>query len=703
MGSILDRARELFAVGSAWLVARCERLPRHTLAWASIGLALVLLLSVNLFASSSLRNAKADLTQQKLFTISSGTRGILRAIDEPIDVRLYYSRRLGEAAPVYARYFERVRALLQQYSDISGGRLRVEVFDPEPFSDAEDKAVAAGLRGVRLNSEGETGYFGLIATNSTDTDATIPFFSTDREPFLEYDLTKLIYTLANPKKRIVGLITGLPLDGGMNPMAMMGGGRQQPPQVVMEQIRDFFEIRTLTQDLKEIPADVDVLMVAQPDRLTAEAAYAIDQYALAGGKVLAFVDPVVETNARGPMATMGSGGPSPEFIKLLKSWGIDFDAAKVAGDIANARRVQFGGGLRPVVTEYVGWLGLDRSNLDEKDVLSGGVERLNFGTPGFLTKAEGSTTQVTPIVVTSPQAMQIAADKFAAMPDPVALLRAYKPEGKPLTLAARVFGTANSAFPEGAPKPPKKDEAEKKDGDDKSKSDATKDAKAEPAKEAKDANSKDEKPKEEKAEAGPPAKPHVASGKVNVIVVADADLLNDQFWVDVRDFLGQQVAIPNASNAAFVVNALDNLSGSEALIALRGRGAEDRPFKLVNELRRDAERRYREKEQALTTKLKEVQDQLAKLEKAGEGGSVILSENDRQAIERFRGDMLSIRRELREVKRALRQDIDRLDGWLKFANIALVPLLIGVGGIAWAARHRRRAHPPAGDAGEDKP
>ena len=245
MASILERGRELYRTGADWLVARCARLPRHTLAWASIALALILLLSVNLFASSTLRNAKADLTQQRLFTISSGTRGILRAIDEPISVRLYYSRRLGEAAPVYGRYFERVRALLQQYSDISGGRLQVEVFDPEPFSDAEDKAVAAGLRGVRLNTDGETGYFGLIATNSTDTDASIPFFSTDREPFLEYDLTKLIYSLANPKKRIVGLITGLPLDGAMNPMAMMGGGRQQPPQVVMEQIREFFEIRAL--------------------------------------------------------------------------------------------------------------------------------------------------------------------------------------------------------------------------------------------------------------------------------------------------------------------------------------------------------------------------------------------------------------------------------------------------------------------------
>ncbi len=692
MRNALGWAREFAWVAFIWLSDRLGRLPRHTLAWSSIALAFVLLLSVNLFASSALRNAKADLTQQHLFTISPGTRAMLRSIDEPISIRLYYSKRLGEAAAVYGRYFERVRALLQQYSDMAGGRLELSIFDPEPFSDAEDRAVAAGLRGVRLNPEGEVGYFGVVGSNSTDTDASIPFFTTDREPFLEYDLTKLIYTLANPKKRVVGLMTGLPLDGGMNPMAMMGGGRPQPPQVVMEQIRDFFEVKTVAQDVKEIPADVDVLMIAQPDKLTPEAAYAIDQFALGGGKVLALVDPVAELGQRpGPMGMMGGSAPSPEFIKLLKAWGIEFDPSKAVGDIATARRVQFGGGPRPIVTEYVGWLGLDRRNIDTDDVLSGGVDKLNLASAGFLSQAEGATTKVTPILMTSPQAMQIAADKFTMAPDPVGLLRAYKPEGKALMLAARVGGTANSAFPDGAPKPAKA-------ADDKSKGDQSKSGSADkPAEAGKDA-AKGDKPKEEKEAA--PSKPHKASGSINAIVVADTDLLGDQFWVEVRDFMGQQVAIPNASNAAFIVNALDNLSGSDALIALRGRGADDRPFTLVNELRRDAERRYREKEQVLTTKLKEVQDQLAKLERAGGDSGVILSESDRQAIDKFRGDMLSIRRELREVKRALRQDIDRLDGWLKFTNIALVPLLIGIGGIGWAATRRRRTSGPAAKSNE---
>jgi len=677
-----DKLAAYLRAGSDWLVSVCGRLPRHTLAWASIALAFVLLLSCNLFAANALRNAKADLTQQHLYTISRGTRTILRSIDEPITLRLYYSKALGEAASSYGRYFERVRALLQQYSDIARGKLDVAVFEPAPFSDAEDRAVAAGLRGVRLNQEGELGYFGLVGSNATDNDATIAFFTLDREPFLEYDLTKLIYTLANPKKRVVGLMSGLPLDGGMNPMAMMGGPQSLPPQLIMEQIRDFFEVKTINQDAKEIPADVDVLMIVQPDRLTAEAAYAIDQYALGGGKVLAFVDPVAEAGGRASPVAMGAAPPSAELIKLLKAWGVDFDPSKAVGDIAHARRVQFGGGARPLVTEYVTWLGLDRSDIDQGDVLSAGIERLNLASAGFLSKAEGASTAVTPILFTSPQAMQIPASKLQLAPDPVGLLREFKPEGKPLTLAARITGEAKSAFPEGAPKPaqPAADKGADK---------------------GKDAGGKQaDKPKEQAAQPATPAggepaagKPHRGSGTVNAIVVADTDLLADDFWVDVRDFLGQRVAIPNASNAAFVVNALDNLSGSEALIALRGRGADNRPFQLVEAIRRDAERRYREKEQALTAKLKEVQDQLAKLETAGDASSAILSDADRQAIDKFRGDMLAIRRELRDVKRALREDIDQLDGWLKFANIALVPVLIGIGGGGWAALRRRRTSP----------
>ena len=640
-----------------------SRMPRHTLAWTGLALAGVAFLSINLISATALRSVKADFTKEGLYTISEGTRKALQTIDEPIDIRVYYSNKLGEAAPSFAKNFERVRTLLEQYRSISGNKLQISYIDPEPFSDAEDRAVAAGLRGIRLNPEGDLGYFGMVGANSTDNEETIGFFAPERERFIEYDVTKLIYALAHPKKPVIGLVSTLPVDGGLDPM--MGMRQPLPPQMVMQQIRDVFEVKTLGKEFTEIPEDVDVLMVVQPDGLSAETTYAIDQFALKGGRVLAFVDPVPET-LRPPTPMAMSAAPNfDEFGKLLTAWGVSFDGKQIAGDVEHARRVQFGGGVNNVVTEYVAWLGFDSRNLDQGDVLSAGIERLNLASVGFLSAVEGATTNLTPVMQSSTEAMSIPTEKISPMPDAVALLREYKPGGKPLVVAARVSGEVKSAYPDGRPKPEKADKDESAETD--------------------SASSDTDKADTEEAKAA-----HQADGNINVLLVADTDLLSDQFWVDVREFLGQQIAVPHAHNSAFVVGALENLSGSEALLSLRGRGVVDRPFELVADIRRDAERRYREKEQALTTKLKELQDQLAKLERVGEGEAVILTDKEREAIERFRGEMLTVRRELREVKRALREDIDRLDAWLKFANIGAVPLLLGAGAVGWAIIRRRR-------------
>jgi ABC-type uncharacterized transport system involved in gliding motility auxiliary subunit len=663
------------------IVRAAARLDRKTLAWSTIALAAILTLSVNLISGLLFKNVRADLTSDHLYTISHGTKAVLSKIDEPVNVQVYYTRKLGEVAPLFGKYFERVKALLEQYRDLSGGKMQLSFIEPESFSDAEDRAVASGLRGVRLNQDGETGYFGLVASNTTDNDAVVEFFSPDRERFLEYDLTKLIGGLANPKKRVVGMIAGVPIEGGMpggNPM-MMGMRQPTPPWMVMEQVREFFEIRSLQPDVKSIPADIDVLLLVQPERLTADASYAIDQYALSGGRILAFVDPVAETSQAGPAAMgMPSSGPDAELLKLLKAWGVAFDGTKVAGDPSLARRVQFGGGRRPVVTDYLAWLQIDKSQINDKDPLAAGIERLHLASTGFLTKAEGATTTLQPIIETTPQAGQLDADKLRVQPDPVALMRGFTSGGTPLVLAARVSGEAKSAFPDGRPKPPEPQAEEAKDGKDQTASTAKAEAK----------DSKDAKPTE-------PDKPHVASGKVNVIVVGDSDMLNDQFWVDVRDFLGQQVAVPQAHNAAFLVNALENLSGGEMLAGLRGRGINDRPFELVSDIRRDAERRFREKEQTLVAKLKELQDKVSKMEaQGGEGGAILLSDKDKQTIETARAEMIDVRRELRDVKLALRQDIDRLGGWLRFFNIAAIPLAIGFGGLALGVMHRRRRQSP---------
>ncbi len=675
MSDVISSVRTRLAAAFSGLVAYASHLSPARLAWGGLALAAVTLLSLNLIASQTLGSWKADLTQDKLYSISPGSVTVLQAMDEPIKARLYFSSKLGEIAPTYARYFDRLRTLLEDFQRISGGKLELEILDPAPFSDAEDQAVAAGLSGQRLNAEGEMAYFGLVANNSTDNQQVIGFFAPSRENFVEYDITKLIHALSNPKKRIVGLMSSLPLDGGQNPMS------QQPtqPWIIMSQIREFFDVETVDQSVKEIPARIDVLLVAQPTQLTSEAAYAIDQYALKGGKLLVLIDPAAEAAQLELMQKQGEG--RAELAKLLKSWGVEFDPKKVAGDIRHARRVQFGRGDDGMVTEYVAWLGLDKSNIDQRDVLSGGIENLNLASAGFLTPASGASTKVTSILTTSPEAMEIDSSKVGMGGDPVALLRSYVPGGKPLMLAARVAGETRTAFPNGAPKPVEKKEEKKEEP-------------AKPDGTPVDAAKQDAKPSDKPAEQKP-GPGHVAEGRINAIVVADTDLLADRFWVDSREMFGQAFVMPSASNGAFILGALENLSGSDALIALRGRGIKERTFTLVEDLRRDAERKFREKEEALTAKLKSVEQELEKLQttSAAAGGNVIVSDKEREAIEGFKNQMLETRRELRQVKLALSQSIDSLDGWLKFANIALVPLLIAIGGIAWTIWRSRRTAP----------
>jgi ABC-type uncharacterized transport system involved in gliding motility auxiliary subunit len=655
------------------------KLSRSALAWGSLALAALILLSINLISSISLDNWQADLTEDRLFTISNGTKEVLRGIDEPITVRVYFSKRLGEAAPSYARYFDRVRALLERYKSISGGKLDVSYLDPEPFSDEEDRAVAAGLHAVTLNGEGDVGYFGLTATNSTDNQQTIEFFQPDRQAFLEYDITKLIYTLAHPKKSVVGLITGLPLDGGTMPM----NNQPLPPWLIMQQIRDFFDVHMLGENVDKIPSDIDVLLVVEPYGLTEKTAYAIDQYVLGGGKALILVDPVPEAAQAETLGQPQSG--LDDLGEVLKAWGVGFDRHQVATDIDHARRVRFGA-EGDMVSDYVAWLALDSGNMDPNDVLSAGIDTLNLASPGILTKIDSAGTTFTPILHTGPHAMQVDASKVGITGDPVALLRNYKPGGKPLVLAARISGEAKSAFPDGPPAAePKMDTA--------SASSPANKAPAEvgpPAAPHQSAKPDQANPAvAASAKAGKPSDQHLTAGKVNAIVVADADLMADQFWVERSELLGQEVDVPTAQNAAFIIGGLENLSGNDALIALRGRGVTSRPFTLVDNLRRQAERRFREKEQTLSQKLEQLQSQLAKLESSG-GGQVILSDEERETAEKFRSELVTTRRDLRDVKLALHRDIDRLDGWVKFVNIALVPLAIGFVGTGLAVWRNRK-------------
>ena len=600
---------------------------KSRLALIAVAVAAVLFLAVNIISQTVFSAARIDVTEGRVFTLTKETIPVFQEIQEPIVVRVYFSQALSEASPRHAVYFQRVRDLLSQYSALSGGMLQVQYFDPEPFSDVEDRAVGFGLQAVPLGDIGEVGYFGLAATNSTDDQEVISFFNLEREAFIEYDLTKLVYTLSNPEQPKIGLITSLPVDGGMTPGMGGMGGTPTPPWQIMDQMRDFFEVERLDADLDEIGEDVDVLVLAQPDGLSETAAYTIDQWVLAGGKAIVFADPNLESGSPPPQGGMPAPSDLTHTKTLLRAWGLTLDEGVVAGDIQAAVRVNTAAGGRPVISDYPAWLNLQADALNQDDAITGDLKNLTLATAGVLTPEAETPLDIRPLIQTSAESMKIAGDKVIGLPDVVALFSEFEPSGQRLLLGARITGAATSAFPDGSPA----------GGD----------------------NGEDE-------QAG-----HIAEAieSIQVVVVSDADMLADRFWVQESNFFGQRMVVPTADNAAFLINALENLTGTPALSSLRGRGQISRPFTVVEDLRRDAEQQFRSKETELLGRLESLQGEISAIQvnQAGQGESLI-NDDDQRAITNYRAEILSTRKELREVQRGLREDIDELEGLLKDAR-----------------------------------
>ncbi len=425
---------------------------RRAVAVTALVLIAVMLISANIVAGRFLAT-RLDLTAEHLYTLSSGTRNTLAKIDEPITLRFYYSTRLGDEVPSYGVYAQRVREMLDQYVAKAHGKLRLEVYNPQAFSDIEDRAVAFGLKGVPLDAQGEQVYFGLAATNSTDDQQVIPFFAPDRERFLEYDLTKLVHALAFPKKTVVGLITTLPLEGDV--MAMMRG-RPSEPMTVIEQLQQLDQIKPLATGIDAIPPDIDVLMLVHPQNLPEKTLFAIDQFVLKGGKALVFVDPLSELQASHPSQLNPPGSPtSSNLERLFKSWGFEVPSNTVAGDRRDAQRVGVpvpGRGTRPL--DYIAWLNLRAANLNRDDMITADLSHIMMASAGIIEPLDGAKTKIEPLITTSPDSTKIPADKLAGLPDVAGLLSQFKSDNKRYILAAHVTGMVDTAFPDGPPKPP---------------------------------------------------------------------------------------------------------------------------------------------------------------------------------------------------------------------------------------------------------
>ena len=625
---------------------------RRLSVWGLVAVTVVLFLAINVLSQTVFRSLRLDLTENRLYTLSDGTHQVLAELTEPLTVRFFYSASLAADLPSIHQYAQRVQELLETYAAKADGAITLEVIDPAPFSDTEDEAVGFGLQGAPINEAGDRLYFGMAATNTTDDIEVIGFFQEQRETLLEYNLTRAFYNLGNPKRRVVGVISTLPINGGYDPQR-----GPTEPWVVMSQIGQLFDVRDLGIEIAVIPADVDVLMVVHPKDLVPPTRYAIDQFVLGGGKAMVFVDPFSEIAASVPDPENPARLHNSWLPELFKSWGVELAPGLFVGDRQTARKVRAGTRDQPQAVDYLAWLALKSGNFNSDEVVTGQLGVVNVATVGALSPTEDATTEFIPLMTSTTEANLIQRMLVQFMPNPQQLLADFEASGETYVMAARLTGPVSTAFPDGQPLA---------DG---------------------------AAPLPEEGEDGYVAQQTESTAPIQLILVADSDLLADRQWVQVQQFLNQTVAMPLADNGPFVVNAIDVLAGSDALIGLRSRGTSERPFEVVLDLQRRAEDRFRETEEVLQARVTEVEERLAEIQTTeGGGGALVLSAEQQDAMTVFRDELIDTRKQLRDVQLALRQDIERLGTMLKFLNIALVPLLIGVIAVvvSIARRQRRR-------------
>ena len=593
--------------------------------YSGIGL---LLLAAGFLIFTALNNLmfgglRLDLTENNLYTLSDGSKEIVKSIDEPINMYFFFSEKSSQNLSQLRTYATRVKELLEEYTLLSGGKISLSIVDPEPFSDAEDQAAEFGLQGVPITTAGDELYFGLAVTNALDDVEIISFFQPDKEEFLEYEVSKLIQSLVVAEKPIVGIMSSLEVQGEVN----MQTFQMTPSWMAIEQLEQVYDVQKLATDIETIPGEIDILMLIHPKGLSESLMFSIDQFVMGGGKLLAFIDPLAETDRpkqANPMMPAAPTVQSSTLNRLTEAWGVTMRDNLVLGDSQAALAVSGPAGT-PV--RHVAIMGMEAENFSEDDVVTSSLESINFATAGILDIAEGASATIEALVSSSSYAMPLDSFQFQFLSNPEDLLRSFSPTGERYVVAARLTGSASTAFPDGL-----------------------EDVEGEQL---------------------------MSSENISVILVADTDVLSDRMWVQVQNFFGQRIASPWANNGDLVINSLDNLSGGAALISIRSRGRFTRPFDVVQDLRREAEARYLENANDLQTRLTETEQKLTELQSAqGEGNLLMLTPEQEEALVQFQQEKLKIRKQLRDVRHQLDRDIELLGSTLKFINIALIPILM---------------------------
>jgi ABC-type uncharacterized transport system involved in gliding motility auxiliary subunit len=615
----------------------------------SIGLVICVLII------SSLPSVRIDLTQDDLYSLSPGTKNIVSDLQGPLEIMFFYSESATEDTPQIRTYANRVQELLREIIIASNNRISLSVIDPQPFSEEEDLATQFGIQAVPI-SQGAPGiYFGLVVAQPEDQEnnpqgraaETLPLIRPELEQFLEYEFMKLITKVNEPDLQVVGLLTELDIDGGFDPVA----GQATAQWMIMDIIRQLYAAQRVDNTAGEIDEEIDILMIVHPQGLSEQMLYAVDQFVMRGGKTMVFLDPNADSMvSRTQQGNLIPAGMSSELPGLLEAWGIEFPRDKVLTDNELALRVSMGQGQRPIA--HLGMLGAQRNFLTQSDSVTSRLETINMSSPGVIRQTAGANTRFEALIVSSSDSMLMDAQLLEDVTDPSILFDEFVSGGISHTIAARISGVIETAFPDGRPI-----------------------VEVEALDEEIAALDEEDTIEEE------PVSEHLSSSnsEVNILVFADTDMLNDRMWVQVGQFMGQRIPRPFSNNGDMVINALDNLGGGADLSSIRGRGTYSRPFTRVIQLQRQADDRLRVEEAELLDRLAEAEASLAELNQDENGELVGQVTPEIQAeVDRFNEQMLETRRSLREVQYQLTEDIEQLGANLKLINTALIPVLLSL-------------------------
>lgn len=617
-----------------------------------IAVGLTLFFAVNVLSNTTLRSWRLDMTDQKLFTLTEGSRNIAADVEETIRLKMYVSGDAIDKVPSLKSHAQRVEEMLEEYVLASKGTIELDVIDPEPYSDAETEALGDGLYAATVGSGLDKLYFGLVATNAVGDKELIAFLDPSSERFLEYEISRLIYSLDNPQRTIVGVLSSLDLAGGaVNPMAPQAP--RAPRWRLLDYLDSLFETRNLQDGIDAIPADVDVLLLVHPKGFSDATRYAVDQYVLGGGEAVVCVDPWCDVDPSGQDPSNPFGGMSADktshLPELLAAWGLELVPGRVAADRQNALEVMTNNRGAQERWPFVVWIGAKGDAYDADDAITSSLDQVNLATAGILRQTGGATTTFSPLIQTSEDSMDIDLGAVQFQTPPKDLFQNFVSLKQRFTLAARVTGPATSAFPGGRPS-------------------------ADPDAEA---------PVEDTG--------HLADGQVQIVVVADADFLHERFWLRDTFFFGYE---KTADNGDLITNAIENLAGGEDLIAIRGRGQFARPFDRVEEIRRQANEEYLSEERLLQQKMTDAESRINELIQQENPGKITLTPEIEVEVARVRAEMADTNRQLRDVHYNLGKDIERLGNILKWLNIGLLPALVSltaiVLGTAGKSRRRKR-------------